>query len=205
MEKSQNSTQSIWRKKGERNAFACVRDRPQANICPALSYSGPAALTPGRPPQGGTPRAVIQTPSGESLAGGRSWAGRLACWAAKSFDGEVPTILCFREQAEAWGSVEMNGTYSRAEKTVLTCYLGANACWVLVQNHDSCCFDALLCETSKLFPHLGIWTSSINSELSAFKLCLGKGGEEVKYKNIQADYCLHPRMNSLFGKIVFPT
>ena len=66
MEKPQNSTQSIWRKKRQRNAFACVRDRPQANICPALSYSGPAALTPGWPPKGGTPRAVIQTPSGES-------------------------------------------------------------------------------------------------------------------------------------------
>lgn len=44
--------------------------------------------------------------------------------AAKSFEGEVPTCPIHPEQAEAWGSVEMNGTYSLAEKPVLTWYLG---------------------------------------------------------------------------------
>lgn len=52
--------------------------------------------------------------------GGRSWALKLGGWSAKSFEGEVSTVLQFQEQAEAWGSVEMKGTYSLAEKTVLT-------------------------------------------------------------------------------------
>ena len=55
------------------------------------------------------------------------WTARalgLGGQAAKSFEGEVPTCPIHPEQAEAWGSVEMNGTYSLAEKPVLTWYLG---------------------------------------------------------------------------------
>lgn len=102
--KPQNSTQRIWRRKGERNAFACVRDRPQAHICPALS-DWVSCIKPRTAGYRQEPGAVVQVPSGEisweACPGQGSWGG----WSAESFKGEGLTALHVQEQVrpdEVW-------------------------------------------------------------------------------------------------------
>lgn len=107
--KPQNSTQRIWRRKGERNALACVRDRPQAHICPALS-DWVSCIKPRTANYRQEPRAQVQVPLGEisweACPGQGSWGG----WSAESFEGEGLTALHVQEQVrpdEVWKWMEL--------------------------------------------------------------------------------------------------
>lgn len=109
--------------KKERNAFVCVRDRPHAHFCPALSYSGWVTLAQGSHLEAG-PWGCSSSPQVRSP--GRPVLLSQALPRRRSY------CTTFPGASEARWSVEMNGTYSLGEKTVLIRFLGANACWVLV-------------------------------------------------------------------------
>lgn len=189
VEKPQNSTQSIWRRKGERNVSACIRNRPQAHICPALSYSGWAALIP---LEAGLPGLPLKCP--QARCPGRLVLGREAGWLVsqvlqrrRSYSTTLPGAS--RGSRKCWNEWDLLPAWAHGSNSISRswCLLssgvksGIPAVWMhfWVRRPNS------LPTRESEHP-----ASTLNSR-TAFQLCLGKGGEEVKYKNIQAVYCLY--------------